>query len=136
MQRIVLLGFLVLLATLGATPPCNGTGLSITSVAVKNVSSSGNLNTYHISGTVTNTGSQAEPNSALQSVDIFMAQEKLDAKSIPPLAAGQSYTFDYAYQRSNDAGNGTTHLRFSIDLHQAGADAGCRLARGTYELTF
>jgi hypothetical protein len=94
---------------------CSGAHAVITSVSVKNVESAGGLNTYHITGTVVNDGSEGQASNVLQSVDIYQGVEKKDTKSIPPLAAGQSYTFDYVAQRSADAGNGTTKMKFQMD---------------------
>ncbi len=139
MSRTTILALLALVITLGASPAasCAGADPAIVSVGVKNVTRDGALNTYHITGTVTNVGSQAQANNVLQFVDIYMAEQKLDAKSIPPLAAGQSYTFTYDYQRSPDAGAGSTHLRFQIEVRQpspAGSQD-CNPSNGTYTLT-
>jgi hypothetical protein len=97
-----------------AATPCAGAGATIVSAAVKSVNPAGALNHYELSGTVTNQGASQASN-VLQSVDIYKGPEKLDTKSIPPLKAGQSYTFNYESVRSTDAGNGTTTLRFVMD---------------------
>lgn len=106
-----------------AAGTCAGPDPSLGKVAVGSVTTSGNLNNYHITGTVTNVGGATQAKDVLQSVDIYMADQKLDAKSIPPLAAGQSATFDYVYQRSKDAGQGTTRLRFVLDMHNPSGTA-------------
>jgi subtilase family serine protease len=137
MSRNAIFALLTIFATLGAAPNCNGAYPSIASVVVKGVTASGALNTYHIAGTVTNSGSQPQSNNVLQSVDVYMAGQKLDSKSVPPLAPGQSYTFTYDYQRSKDAGPGSTHLRFQMDMHQpvAAGPSNCNPANGNYMLT-
>jgi hypothetical protein len=139
MPRIAILTLLGLVMTLGTAPArtCAGADPAIVSVAVQNVVPAGGLNTYHITGTVTNLGNQPQANNVLQSVDMYMVREKLDAKGIPPLAPGQSYTFAFDYQRSRDAGNGSTNLRFQIDMHQPAAPTweDCNPNNGTYTLT-
>jgi len=139
MSRIAILALFAIVATLGTAPAptCAGANPAIVSVAVENVAANGALNTYHITGTVTNLGSQPQANNVLQFVDMYMAREKLDAKGIPPLAPGQSYTFAFDYQRSHDAGNGSTNLRFQIDMHQPSPPTleDCNPRNGTYTLT-
>lgn len=135
MVRIVfIVGLLLLEQGAGAAwaSTCSGTHPAIVSVAVKNVMSAGNLNRYEISGTVVNDGSSGQASSALQFVDISMDGEKLDAKSIPPLGAGQSHTFTYEYQRNANAGTGTTKLTFKLDLQNTTA---CSAANDRYVLT-
>ena len=80
--------------------PCNGVDLAVGSVSVKNVTTSGSLNRYEIAGTVTNIGSLSQGADALQSVDIYQENQKLDSKSIP-LKAAQPYLFSYVSMRSN-----------------------------------
>lgn len=120
-----------------AAGTCAGPDPSLGTVTVSGVTQDGGLNNYHISGTVTNAGSAGQAKDVLQSVDIYMGDQKLDAKSIPPLAAGQSATFDYTYQRSKDAGQGTTHLRFVLDMHNPGGNAqNCSAQNDTGEVQF
>ncbi len=117
-------------AALAAT--CAGANPAITSVAVKNVTSDGRLNDYHIEGTVTNLGSAGQPNNTLQFVEIWQYGNKLDDKGIPPLAPGHSASFSYMWQRSAEAARGTTILNFRIRMEQ-GSD--CNPGNGTYSLT-
>ncbi|MBV8373881.1 MAG: hypothetical protein JO302_00070 [Candidatus Eremiobacteraeota bacterium] len=112
---------------------CAGPNPAITSVVVKNVSSNGGLDTYHLVATLTNLGSQAQASNTLQFVDIYAETDKHDNRGIPPLAPGQSYTFGYDWQRSSDAGKGTTTVHFRVDMRQ-GSD--CNPANGTYSVTF
>jgi hypothetical protein len=139
MSRIGTLALIALVATLGTAPAptCAGANPAIVSVGIANVVPTGELNTYHITGTVTNLGNQPQANNVLQLVDMYMVGEKLDAKGVPPLAPGQSYNFAFDYQRSRDAGNGSTHLRFQIDMHQPSPPGSedCNPNNGTYTLT-
>ncbi|HTU83566.1 MAG TPA: hypothetical protein VMF61_15665 [Candidatus Acidoferrales bacterium] len=116
-----------------AAPACGG--LAFQSVAVKTVTSAAGLNHYQITGTVINNGTKAQPSNTLQFVDIFTsAHQKLNDRGIPPLKPGQTYTFGYTYDRSIQAGNGTSHLVFRIDMRQPAPPANC--APATYPLTF
>ena len=124
---------LALLPASVAAATCNGPNPAITSVAVKNVTANGGVNTYHLVGTVTNLGTQGQPSNTLQFVDIYADTQKHDNRGIPPLAPGQSYTFGYDWQRSSDAGNGTTTVHFRIQMKQ-GSD--CNPANGSYSVTF
>jgi subtilase family serine protease len=133
-RALTALFFIFALAPLGApAATCAGANPAITSAVVKNVTSSGGLNAYHLVGIVTNLGSQGQASNTLQFVDIYVDRQKLDDRGIPPLAPGQSYTFGYVWQRSADAGNGTTTVYFRMDMRQ-GQD--CNPANGTYSVTF
>lgn len=126
MFRIAILALLALTSTslaAAAAGTCAGPDPSLGNITVTGVTQDGGLNDYHITGTVTNAGSATQAKDVLQSVDIYMADQKLDSKSIPPLAAGQSAQFTYVYQRSKDAGQGTTRLRFMLDMHNPGGNA-------------
>jgi CARDB protein len=126
----------LLLALAPAAAPaanCAGADPAITSVIVKNVTTSGQVNTYHMIGTVTNLGSQGQPSNTLQFVDVYVNQVKRDDRGIPPLAPGQSYTFGYDWQRSTDAGAGTTTAHFVIRMVR-GSD--CNPSNGTNSVTF
>jgi subtilase family serine protease len=123
MVRIAIVAALALAVTLTAALP-GAADPSIGNVAVQSVTQNGGLNDYHIVGTVTNTCGTSQSRDTLQSVDIYLAGQKLDAKSIPPLAPGQSAQFTYVYQRSKDAGPQTTDLHFVIDTHN-GSGANC-----------
>jgi hypothetical protein len=105
-------------AAASASTACAGADPTIVSVAVKGVNSEGGLNRYKLSGTVVNVGRMAQASNVLQFVDIYEVGGKLDAKGIPPLKPGQSYTFSYVVSRSRDAGKGTTELAFQLDVRQ------------------
>lgn len=124
-------------AALAATA-CAGADPSITSVVVKSVSSTGGTSSYQLSGTVVNNGSQGQASNVLQFVDISQTGARLDAKTIPPLKAGESYTFSYVAQRSADAGKGTTKLDFQLDMHQPASPGAenCSASDDAFTLTF
>jgi hypothetical protein len=107
--------FLAPLSAAPAAAACSGAAPAITSVAVKDVTVQGGLNAYDLSGTVVNRGDTGQAAGVMQFVDIYAGAVKLDSKGIPPLAAGQSYTFSYVSSRSRDAGDGTSRLRFQLD---------------------
>jgi len=130
---ILLLFALALTPAAAPAATCAGANPAITSVVVKNVTTSGQLNTYHIVGTVTNLGSQAQPSNTLQFVDIYAETDRHDDRGIPPLAPGQSYTFRYDWQRSSDAGPGSTTVHFRIRMVQG---QNCSPANGTNSVTF
>jgi len=88
--------------------------LSLGNVGVNKTTSDGNVTHYQINGVVTNNSADQASNT-LQAVDVYKGPVKLDSKSVPPLRAGQSFTFSYVSDRSSDAGSGTTHLRFVLD---------------------
>jgi hypothetical protein len=135
---LALLGF-ALVEVAPAWAACAGADPAIASVAVKSVAEAGGISNYTLAVTVTNDGSQAQAKDVLQFVDIYQVPgEKLDSKGVPPLRPGQSYTFTYVTMRSAEAGNGTSHLRFQLDVRQpspAGA-ADCSGANDTSTLTF
>lgn len=112
MSKFALAIFLVAALTPAVANACSN--LSLGNVAVKNMTTDGNLNYYHINGVVTNNGAN-QASSALQAVDVYKGPVKKDSKSIPPLKAGQSFTFTYVSDRSSDAGTNTSHLRFLLD---------------------
>ncbi len=95
---------------------CNGVDVAITSVAVKSAATSGTLNHYTISATLTNLGTRAQSSNILQFVNISQYGIKLDAHGIPPLAPGQSYTFTWGWPRSTDAGKGTSAIDFNFQI--------------------
>lgn len=131
----VILAALVLVpaAAPAASAGCAGANPAITSVAVKNMTQTGQLNTYHMVGTVTNLGNEAQPSNTLQFVDIYIDQQKRNDRGIPPLAPGQSYTFGFDWDRSTDAGPGTTTVNFRTRMVQ-GSD--CNPSNGVSSVTF
>jgi hypothetical protein len=128
----------MLVSTGAASAACSGADPALTSVAVKSVTQANGINHYTLSGTVLNAGSEAQASDALQFVDIYQTPgEKLDAKGIPPLRPGQSYTFSYVMLRSVEAGKGTTTLRFQLDVRQPSSGmANCNTSNDVLTVTF
>lgn len=104
----------LLAIVLAQNTTCSATDLSVASARVVNVTKNNGLNHYTIAVTVKNVGA-GQPGNALQFVDIYKNGEKKDARGVPPLGSGQAYTFDYGYDRSSMAGDGTIALDFQVD---------------------
>ena len=95
----------------------------------------GAINVYHLAGTVTNTGKRSQTSNVLQFVDIYVNDQKLDARGIPPLRRGQSYTFGFDFQRSSVAGDGTSLFRLQLDMRQpSGSAQDCNSNNDTFRL--
>jgi hypothetical protein len=97
-----------------AASTCAGPDLAMTSVSVQRVTKTRFLNEYRVVGTVTNVGGARQGSNVLQFVDINQYGNRLDDRGVPPLAPGQSYTIAYVWNRSVDAGSGTTPLTFQL----------------------
>jgi hypothetical protein len=107
---------------------------AITAAVAHELGSNGNLNTYDVAIVVRNSGG-AEPASLLQSVQVFQDATKVDQKGTPPLAAGASATVHYRLQRSSEARAGSTHLRFSLVMHDPhGPVSNCSGSNATYRI--
>ena len=91
-------------------------GPMITHAVAAQVGANGDLSTYDVAVTVKNTGSQGEPSSLLQSVEVMQDATKVDEKGTQPLAAGASRTVHYRFSRSSEAEAGSTHLHFRLAL--------------------
>lgn len=105
-----------------AAANCDGPNPAVTSVALRTISHTPHLDFYHVTATITNLGSQAQPGDALQFVDVFQYGGRLDDRGVPPLAPGQSYTIDYTWPRSADAGKMTSPLDFRVRTVTTSAD--------------
>jgi hypothetical protein len=112
---------LILVASSAAASAATCGSPTISGVTVKNVDTVGNLNHYQIAGTVVNNG-PSQASGVLQSVAIYQGTTKLDTRSIPPLKAGESFSFSYVADRAADAGKGTTTLKFQLDPAPASSD--------------
>ena len=117
------------LLPLPAQASCGGAAPTITSASVHSMTTDGKLNFYQIAATVKNAGGAAQSSRTLQFVDLYQFDEKLDAKGVPPLGVGSSYTVLYTIKRSAQAGKGTTFLTFKID-------PACNSNQGTYAFVF
>src|SRR5271165_2428067 len=106
MFNILILAALTL-AQNPAQATCVGAAPAIASVVNKGATQDSGVNRYQLAVTVVNRGTQAQAGNVLQSVDVYEHETKRDAKGIPPVKVGQSYTYVYQYVRSTDAGDGT-----------------------------
>lgn len=107
---------LVALAQTAAPAACTGADPAIVSASAKSMTSDGQVNRYAVNVRVQNLGRRNQPSNLLQSVEIWQNDIKLDRKGLPPLKAGQSYSFTYIYQRSTDAGTGTSELTLRLKV--------------------
>jgi hypothetical protein len=111
---------------------CNGPNPAIEWIKIQHVMPQGGENRYTIAGNITNLGS-TQPLNVLQYVSISAYGQRLDRRSIPPLRAGQSFSFIYPYFRSDQAGRGSSQLDFQIVMEQG---VNCNPANGHYSLVF
>lgn len=140
-MRIIVIVAAALLATPSANAAaagCAGSDPAITSVRVANVANNGLVNHYTLVGTIANLGNQSQAKNVLQFVDIYYSGNRINDRGIPPLAPGQSYNFSYDFQRSTDAGTGTTQLHFRIRFVQPSPPGSedCDLSNDTYVVRF
>jgi hypothetical protein len=106
---------------------------SIVTAAVTSVTSDGKLNHYTISITVRNQGTVRQPSNLLQSLDVFQNDQKVGQIGLQSLGPNQSQKVTYSFDRSADAGDGTTKLTFTLDLNgSSGNDVDCH--QGTESL--
>jgi hypothetical protein len=62
----------------------------------------------------------------LQSLDVLQDGERVDRVGLQPLRPKQSQRVTYAFDRSSDAGDGTTRLTFVLDFNgRSGSDVSC-----------
>ena len=118
MRQILTFLALIAASTGQILAACGGSNVAIASAGVQGVTRYLGLNQYHITARVTNAGGIAQPTNTLQFVNFYRDGQKLDAKGIPPLRPGESYTISYMVARSSDAGVGTTQLALQLDMLQ------------------
>lgn len=123
----------MLISAAPAAAGCVGSNPAMTDVRVQSVVPERRAMRWTLAGTVENLGTQSQPLNVLQSVAIFAYGQKLDQRSIPPLRAGQTFSFIYPYVRAVDAGKGTTTLDFRIEMTQG---QNCNPANGVYTIRF
>jgi hypothetical protein len=116
MVRVLTVALLILAQApvVAAASTCGGPDLAMTSVSVQSITKTPFLNKYRVVGTVTNVGAARQAPNVLQFVDIDQYGNRLDDRGVPPLAPGQTYTVAYVWNRSIDAGSGTTPLTFHL----------------------
>ncbi|HEX5274899.1 MAG TPA: hypothetical protein VFW34_06460 [Candidatus Rubrimentiphilum sp.] len=121
-----------------ASSGCRGADPAIVSARVHGTTSDGRINRYALAIRVANLGSAKQPSNVLQSVEIYQNGIKLDAKGLPPLRPGQSYSFTYIFQRSTDAGEGTSTLALKLVMRQPSPPGkqDCNAGNDTYSITF
>ena len=112
------------------TSACQGADPAITNV-VSSSSENNGLTHFTLTTTVVNLGSQAQPGNELQSVDIYLDGVKNGEKGIPPLRAGQQYSFTYDVSRASDAEAGSTKVKLHLVHHGA---QNCNDAKDRYQL--
>ncbi|HLJ83100.1 MAG TPA: hypothetical protein VKT51_02845 [Candidatus Eremiobacteraceae bacterium] len=99
---------------------------SILSAVAQPVTANGALNHYTISITVQNIGSVRQPSNLLQSIDVLQDDQPVDRIGLQPLRPNQTQKVTYGFDRSADAGEGTTNLIFTLDLNgRSGDDIDC-----------
>jgi hypothetical protein len=119
--------------TSGAT--CQGADPAITKV-VSASSDLGSVTRFTLTTTVANLGSANQPRTDLQSVDIFLNGEKNGEKGIPPLRAGQQYTFTYDVMRADGTEPGSTVVRMHLTQHgPSGPAEDCNPDNGNYRIS-
>ena len=91
---------------------------------------------YTIAITVANQGGVKQPSDLLESVDVFQAGQRVDRIGLQPLGPKQSQTVTYSFDRSAEAGDGTTDLIFTLDFNgRTGNDVDCRTGREALRIT-
>ncbi len=123
---------LIILAALGAS--CANP--SILSAKVQSMNANGGLQHITIGITVENLGDLKQPSNLLQSLDVLQDGDKVGKIGLQPLAPKQSQNVSYAFDRSVDAGAGTTNLTFMLDFNgRSGSGVTCHAGRETLKFT-
>jgi hypothetical protein len=123
----------ILLAAALTTAPCANP--TILSAVVQPVTANGALNHYTIAITVQNLGSVRQPSNLLQSIDVLQDDQPVDRIGLQPLRPNQSQKVMYGFDRSADAGEGTTSLVFTLDFNgRAGDDVDCHAGVESFKL--
>jgi hypothetical protein len=121
-----------------ANAACVGADPAIVSAHVKSITADGQVNRYTLNVRVINFGSLKQPSNVLQSVEIYQNGIKLDTKGLPPLRPHQAYSFPYVFQRSIDAGDGTSTLVLKLVMRQPSPPGkqDCNASNDRYSVTF
>ncbi|HXW52330.1 MAG TPA: hypothetical protein VEJ41_10095 [Candidatus Acidoferrales bacterium] len=108
---------------------------SIMSAHVRSVTPNNGLNHYAIAIKVTNIGDLKQPGNLLQSLVVLQDGEKVGKIGLQPLGAKQSQTVTYGFDRSVDAGAGTTNFTFMLDFNgSSGNSTSCHAGKETFQL--
>jgi len=121
-----------------ANAACIGADPAIVSAHVKGITTDGHVNRYTLNIRVINFGNLKQPSNVLQSVEIYQNGIKLDTKGVPPLGPHQAYSFPYVFQRSINAGDGTSTLALKLVMRQPSPPGkqDCNAANDRYSVTF
>ena len=133
-RTLLVLLALALAPAITAAASCDGAKLAITAVSLQGVGKTPYLNLYHVTARVTNLGNQAQAGNLLQFVDVVQYDGRLDDRGVPPLGPGESYTVNYIWPRSADAGKGTSPLNFRIRSVAPMTDS-CTTGKGSAGIT-
>jgi hypothetical protein len=122
----------ILAATLSGASCANP---SIVTAGVASVSTVGKLNHYTIAITIENLGAVRQPGNLLESLDVFQNDQKVGQIGLQPLRPKQSQKVTYSFDRSADAGGGTTKLSFALDLNgRSGKNIDCHAGVETFAM--
>jgi hypothetical protein len=109
---------------------------SIISAKVQSATMHGTLRHYTIAIVVKNIGNLRQPGNLLQSLDVLQNDQRVGKIGLQPLAPGQSQKVTYGFDRSPDAGAGTTNLLFKLDFNgRSGNDTTCHGGKEAFSLT-
>jgi hypothetical protein len=116
------------------TATCNGADPAITNVSSVVSTDPAQADHYTLTVTVTNLGSKNQAANVLQSVVIVLDRSKNGEKGIPPLRAGQKYSFTYDVLRASGAAPGTTVVNFHLVMHRPASTGmqDCSTANDSY----
>lgn len=111
---------------------CQGADPAIVSVVSAPATAGQGVNRFTLTVTVANLGSQNQAGNVLQSVNIVLDDSKNGQKGIPPLRAGQRYTFTYDVLRAEDTEPGSTDVRFHLVQNNGQTD--CNAGNDRYSI--
>lgn len=124
----------LLLASMIASGSCANP--SIMSARVQSVTANGTLQQYTIAVVVKNIGDVRQPGNLLQSLDVLQDDQRVGKVGLQPLAPNQSQKVTYEFDRSLDAGTGTTNLLFRLDFNgRSGSDTTCHGGKEAFSLS-
>ena len=108
---------------------------SIMSAHVRSVMPHDGLNHYTIAISVKNVGNLKQASNLLQSVVVLQDGNKVGKIGLQPLAPQQTQTVNYGFDRSVDAGTGTTSFEFMLDFNgSSGSTTSCHAGKETFNL--
>ncbi|MDQ6767216.1 MAG: hypothetical protein M3Z41_05360 [Candidatus Eremiobacteraeota bacterium] len=99
---------------------------SILTAGVQSVTTNAGLNHYTLAISVRNQGNVRQPSNLLQSVDVLKDRLRVDRIGLQPLRPKQSQKVFYSFDRSDEAGAGTTEFTFTLDFNgRSGSNIDC-----------